>query len=446
MRKLPLLTAAAVFCTAPLLHAADPVISEFMADNSGYLADEDGQFMDWVEIYNPGPAAVDLAGWSLTDDAALPQKWVFPTRTLNAGQSIVVWASAKNRTGAQLHTNFSMNDAGEYLALVKLDGSTRTSEWNPYPPQKENVSWGAAQQLVTTSHLDSAAGKAFVPTGGGAPDPAWNTAAYVPDGSWLTTSAPPGIGYDVTAAPPPASNIAPSATATQSTTNGGFTASLATDGILTNFTHTLGTDASAFWNADFGGNATINSITIYNRGDGCCGSRLRDITVSILDASFTAVWTSALQNPENTGYTFPAGPTTISLDLLALNGGNPIIGRHVRISRTADPDGSGTGGNGAGSTDEQNALSMGEVQIVGFAPSSQINLARTGSPAPTATQSSNYSATLYLAPNAINGLNNDFTHTINTDLTPNWQVNLNRRAAISKVNMHNREGCCPTSR
>ena len=440
MRTLPLLAAA--FCFAALsARAADPVISEFMADNSGYLADEDGQFADWIEVYNPGPAAVNLAGWALTDTAALPQKWVFPSRTVNAGQSIIVWASAKNRTGAQLHTNFSMNDAGEYLALVKPDGTTKTSEWNPYPPQKENVSWGAAQQLVTTSHLDTVAGKAFVPAGGGAPDAGWNTAAYVPGGSWVTTAAPPGIGYDITAAPPPASNIASSGTASQSTTNGANTASLATDGILTNFTHTLSTDAAAFWNVDFGGNATINSVTIYNRGDGCCGSRLRDITVQVLDASFTAVWTSALQNPENAGYTFPAGPATISLDLLALNGGNPVVGRHVRISRTADPDGSGTGGNGVGSTDEQNALSMGEVQVVGFAPSSQINLARTGTPAPVATQSSLLGA---FTPNlAIDGLNNNFTHTINTDLTPWWQVNLNRRSAISKVNMHNREACCP---
>ena len=150
MRILPLL-AAATGLAALTARAADPVISEFMADNSGYLADEDGQFSDWIEIYNPGPGAVDLAGWSLTDDGALPKKWVFPSRTVNAGQSVVVWASAKDRAGAQLHTNFSMNDAGEYLALVKPDGTTRTSEWNPYPAQKENVSWGAASQCALTS-------------------------------------------------------------------------------------------------------------------------------------------------------------------------------------------------------------------------------------------------------------------------------------------------------
>ena len=171
MRTLPLLAAATCFAVSHV-RAADPVISEFMADNSGYLADEDGQFTDWIEVYNPGPASVDLAGWALTDDGAALQKWVFPTRTLIARQSVLVRASGKNRTGAQLHTNFSMNDAGEYLALVKPDGTTKTSEWNPYPAQKENVSFGAAQQSVTVSHLDTAAGNAFIPTGGSAPNAA----------------------------------------------------------------------------------------------------------------------------------------------------------------------------------------------------------------------------------------------------------------------------------
>ena len=444
MRTLPLLAVATCFA-AFSVRAADPVISEFMADNSGYLADQDGQFMDWIEVYNPGPGTVDLQDWSLTDESANLVKWKFPAHTLNAGQSVIVWASGKNRAiaGAQLHTNFSMNDAGEYLALVKPDGTTKTSEWNPYPAQKENVSYGTARQTLLVPHLDTATGKVFVPSGGSAPDAAWNTTGYTPDGSWLTTIAPPGIGYDTTVAPAPPGNIASTGSPSQSTTNGAYTANLATDGVLNNFTHTLGSDTAPFWNVDFGGTATINSITLRNRGDGCCGSRLRDITISVLDASFTPVWTSTLLNAENAGYTFPNGPAILTVDILALNGGNPVVGRHVRVRRTPDPDGSGTGGNGPGSADEQNVLSLGEVEVVGFAPSAMLNLARTGSPLPTATQTSNYSAAQYLAPNAINGLNNDFTHTLNTDTAPSWTVNLNRRTAISTVNMHNREGCCP---
>jgi len=440
MRLLPLLAAACGFAV-PSLRAADPVISEFMADNAGVLADEDGQNMDWIEVYNPGPGNVNLAGWSLTDDSAAPQKWVFPAHTLNAGQSVVVWASGKNRTGAQLHTNFSLNDLGEYLALVKPDGTTRTSEWNPYPPQQEDVSYGMAQQLTATALVTSATGSAFVP--GAAPDAAWNTAGYTPGGGWITTAAPPGLGYDTTSAPPAPANIASSAAISQSTTNGAFAASLAVNGVTTDFTHTLGTDAAPFWNADFGTNVTIHSITVRNRGDGCCQARLRDITIAILDATMTPVWTSVLLNPENTGFVAPAGPASLTVNLVTLTGA-PVSGRHVRVSRTADPDGSGNGGV-PGTTDEQNVLSMSEVEITGLGGTSLINLARSGVPAPVAAQSSNYNAT-YVAGLGINGVtgnSGDFTHTINTDLAPWWQVNLQRRSAISRVDMQNRVGCCP---
>jgi hypothetical protein len=84
---------------------------------------------------------------------------------------------------------------------------------------------------------------------------------------------------------------------------------------------------------------------------------------------------------------------------------------------------------------------MGEVEVFGVAPGIAVNLARTGSPAPVATQTSTLST--YNAALGINGNNADFTHTLNTDANPAWTLNLNRRAAIASVNLHNREGCCP---
>jgi len=43
------------------------VISEFMASNDSTLADEDGDFSDWIEIHNQSSSTIDLAGWSLRD-------------------------------------------------------------------------------------------------------------------------------------------------------------------------------------------------------------------------------------------------------------------------------------------------------------------------------------------------------------------------------------------
>src|SRR3954467_5472492 len=76
-----------------LLMAADFRISEFMASNVSTLADEDGQFNDWIEIRNTGDAAGNLAGYKLTDSPALSPSWTFPSVTLPAGGHLVVFAS-----------------------------------------------------------------------------------------------------------------------------------------------------------------------------------------------------------------------------------------------------------------------------------------------------------------------------------------------------------------
>ena len=121
------------------------VISEFMANNETTLADEDGDFSDWIEIYNPGSAAVDLTGWHLTDSAKDLDRWTFPAVTIESRQVLLVWASSKNRTAPELplHTNFSLSASGEYLALVKPDRETVEHEFSPlYPAQANDESYG----------------------------------------------------------------------------------------------------------------------------------------------------------------------------------------------------------------------------------------------------------------------------------------------------------------
>src|SRR4051812_21125977 len=71
-------------------------IAEFMAVNRTTLADEDGDFSDWVEIYNGSDNAVNLEGWHLTDNAGNPDKWTFPTVNLSAGGRLIVFASNKD--------------------------------------------------------------------------------------------------------------------------------------------------------------------------------------------------------------------------------------------------------------------------------------------------------------------------------------------------------------
>jgi hypothetical protein len=119
-------------------------INEFLAINISGLTDEDGDHSDWIEIYNPTSQAVDISGWSLTDDRNLPRKWLFPDAKIDKFSYLVVFASGKDRRIAskKLHTNFKLSGSGEYLALVNPGGSAVT-EFSPfYPSQAADISYG----------------------------------------------------------------------------------------------------------------------------------------------------------------------------------------------------------------------------------------------------------------------------------------------------------------
>lgn len=122
------------------------VISEFLASNQGGFRDEDSDSSDWIEIYNRTVEPVDLAGWSLTDDAERRDKWVFPELVLQSGEYLVVFASDKNRRapGGPLHTNFKLSANGEYLGLFDPVGMAHPSNvYAPaYPAQRANISFG----------------------------------------------------------------------------------------------------------------------------------------------------------------------------------------------------------------------------------------------------------------------------------------------------------------
>jgi hypothetical protein len=129
----------------PSVPASGLVINEILASNRDGLKDEDGEASDWIEIYNPGSAAVSLEGWSLTDDGD-PGKWVFPAVSLAPNAYLVVFASGKDRRtpGARLHTSFKLDAGGEYLGLFSPEAPRRVVfEFSPrFPPQRTDISYG----------------------------------------------------------------------------------------------------------------------------------------------------------------------------------------------------------------------------------------------------------------------------------------------------------------
>lgn len=99
----------------------DVRINEFLASNLTVNKDpEFGGYSDWIELYNTTRGVVDLSGYYLTDDLDEPLKWRIPDgTTIRRASLLVLWADGRD-TG--LHTNFSLDKAGEQLGLYTPAG------------------------------------------------------------------------------------------------------------------------------------------------------------------------------------------------------------------------------------------------------------------------------------------------------------------------------------
>ena len=177
--------------------AADNVfISEFMAVNDRTITDQDGDYSDWIEIHNAGTNAVNLNGWFLTDKASQLTEWRFPDTLMAPNGYLLVFASGKDRhvAGAELHTNFKLSGDGEYLALVRPDGTNVVSAFSPkFPSQAGGVSYGVPVLSTPTTLLASgAAARVLVPSDGSLGSD-WTIPAFN-DSAWA--SLPTGVGFD----------------------------------------------------------------------------------------------------------------------------------------------------------------------------------------------------------------------------------------------------------
>ncbi|MEX2188463.1 MAG: lamin tail domain-containing protein [Pirellulales bacterium] len=118
-------------------------VTELSAANNTTLADQDGDYGDWIELYNADAEPLDLSGWKLSDDPAQAGQWTFPIGTTIAPAAfLVVFASGKNRaaSGAELHTDFSLDADGEVAVLFDAAGEIAAAL--PFPLQHTAASYG----------------------------------------------------------------------------------------------------------------------------------------------------------------------------------------------------------------------------------------------------------------------------------------------------------------
>lgn len=107
-----------LFLSSIYINGQSLLINEFMANNSTTIKDEDGDFSDWIELYNATNVAINLLNYSLSDDKDDLNKWVFPAITISPSSYLLIFASGKNRVDTtELHTNFKISSSGEVLYL-----------------------------------------------------------------------------------------------------------------------------------------------------------------------------------------------------------------------------------------------------------------------------------------------------------------------------------------
>ncbi len=117
---------------ASALEAGSLFINEIMAANTNTIRDGDvedpknggkgGSYSDWIELYNASNEAIDLTGYTLSDNGAT---WIFPQGIVPPKGYLMVWASDKNKVAkdGQLHANFKLSSSGEKIVLRAPDGN-----------------------------------------------------------------------------------------------------------------------------------------------------------------------------------------------------------------------------------------------------------------------------------------------------------------------------------
>ncbi len=113
-----------IFLQVIYVNGQNVLINEFMAKNNTTIHDEDGEYSDWIELYNASNSTINLLNYSLSDDNNNLDKWIFPEISILPNSYLLVFASEKNRLDTtELHTNFKISSSGEELYLSNNIGT-----------------------------------------------------------------------------------------------------------------------------------------------------------------------------------------------------------------------------------------------------------------------------------------------------------------------------------
>jgi hypothetical protein len=113
-------------------------INECMSSNQTYTKDAQGDYDDWIELWNASSRDIELCGWYLTDDKSNLKKYLIPDTIIKANTYLVIWAD-EDGTDVGLHSNFKLSKSGETLYFN--DGSIIIDSLK-IPALGEDISYG----------------------------------------------------------------------------------------------------------------------------------------------------------------------------------------------------------------------------------------------------------------------------------------------------------------
>jgi hypothetical protein len=131
-------------------------INEFMASNDFAVPGPQGDYPDWIEIYNAGEDDVMLGGYYMADDLADPGAMyqipdTYPDSvTVPAGGFIVFYAN-KDEATSVLNLNFKLSGSGEQIGL-----------WDPDMNVIDSLSYGAQSTDTSFGRYTDGSGTWYV--------------------------------------------------------------------------------------------------------------------------------------------------------------------------------------------------------------------------------------------------------------------------------------------
>ena len=126
------------------------VINEFMASNDATIAASDGEYYDWIELYNASSDPVFLGDYGLSDDLGDPTKFTLPAVNLPAGGFALFWASDEAIVD-NYHMPFKLSKSGEEVVLFyDPNGMSDTVDYISYGAQTTDMSYGRSYDASPT--------------------------------------------------------------------------------------------------------------------------------------------------------------------------------------------------------------------------------------------------------------------------------------------------------